>query len=439
MNSLKKIKIGDILELITDYHSNGAYKKLKENVELLDKENYAVMIRTLNFERQDFKDDLLYVTKKAYDFLEKSSVIPNDILMNKIANAGSVYIMPDMQKPVTCGMNLFLIRFNDTVNQRYMYYNMKNVEQYIKSFAHGTTTTTITKDEVRNIDLYIHSKKEQGKIEKLLTSIDKKIENNKKINSELESMAKTIYDYWFLQFEFPNEEGKPYKSSGGKMVWNEELGREIPEGWEVDSIINNRMVSVIKPGVSYFDNKNYLATANVTGNNITDGNWVTYENRESRANMQPILNSIWFAKMKNSIKHITLTDTCEWFVDKYILSTGFVGLKCNEISLEYMHCFINSDSFEYVKDMLSHGATQEAVNNDDLKSIKLIIPTDNYLRKFSEQVNSLIKLESKNIIENQQLSSLRDFLLPLLMNGQVGFKENINAKDIEFGKEEVLT
>ena len=333
---------------------------------------------------------------------------------------------------------------SNKVNPYYLYYKLiqNEVTEYLAAIADTAVSAypSITPTDLANLEIdIIEDINEQEKIAMLFKCIDIKIQNNNKINSELESMAKTIYDYWFLQFEFPNEEGKPYKSSGGKMVWNEELGREIPEGWEVDSIINNRMVSVIKPGVSYFDNKNYLATANVTGNNITDGNWVTYENRESRANMQPILNSIWFAKMKNSIKHITLTDTCEWFVDKYILSTGFVGLKCNEISLEYMHCFINSDSFEYVKDMLSHGATQEAVNNDDLKSIKLIIPTDNYLRKCSEQVNSLIKLVSKNIIENQQLSSLRDFLLPLLMNGQVGFKENINAKDIEFGKEEVLT
>lgn len=79
--------------------------------------------------------------------------------MNKIANAGSVYIMPDLKVPVSCGMNLFLIRFKDSVNQRYMYYNMKNVEDYIKSFSHGTTTRTITKDEVKEIELIIHEKR----------------------------------------------------------------------------------------------------------------------------------------------------------------------------------------------------------------------------------------------------------------------------------------
>lgn len=174
MNKLKIVKIKDFLELITDYHSNGSYETLKKNVQLLEKEDYAVVIRTLNFERNDFKKELLYITEKAYNFLKKSYVLPNDILMNKISNAGSIYLMPNIKKPVTCGMNLFVLRFNNKVNQRYMFYNMKNVEEYIKSFSHGTTTTTITKEEVKNIVLHIHNRKEQDKIEYLLTALDKK-------------------------------------------------------------------------------------------------------------------------------------------------------------------------------------------------------------------------------------------------------------------------
>ena len=148
MGKLRKEAIGTHLSLITDYHSNGSYESLKDHVTLLDEKDYAIIIRTLNFERNDFTKDLLYVDKDAYDFLSKSYVLPNDILMNKIANPGNVYIMPDLACPVTCGMNLFLMRFDDEVNQRYMYYNMKNVEAYIKSFSHGTTTKNITKDDV---------------------------------------------------------------------------------------------------------------------------------------------------------------------------------------------------------------------------------------------------------------------------------------------------
>ena len=406
-------------------------------------EGYCLFLDASNITEKGFDfSSTQFITKDKDEKLRKGKLKRNDIVMMTRGSVGNVALYDESVKYDNIRINsgMIIIRCHYDYDAVFLYYMLKCnfIKKQINDIMSGSVQKQLPVSLIKSLILF----KEDEVKKYLLTiirKIDKIISNNNQINAELELMTKTIYDYWFLQFEFPNEEGKPYKSSGGKMVWNEELGREIPEGWEVDSIINNRMVSVIKPGVSYFDNKNYLATANVTGNNITDGNWVTYENRESRANMQPILNSIWFARMKNSIKHITLTDTCQWFVDKYILSTGFVGLKCNEISLEYMHCFINSDRFEYVKDMLSHGATQEAVNNDDLKAIKLIIPSDNYLKKFSEQVNSLIQLESKNIIENQQLSSLRDFLLPLLMNGQVGFKENINVKDIEVGKEEILT
>ena len=196
--------IGKYIDVLTDYHSNGSYESLRDNVTLLDKKDYAIMIRTLNFERNDFTDDLIFVDKKAYEYLSKSVVLPNDILTNKIANPGSIYIMPDLGCPVTCGMNLFLIRFSADVNQRYMYYCMKNSEAYIKSFGHGTTTKTITKDELRNIDLLIHKDKdEQDRIAGLLTNIDKKIDVNKKINDKLQQMAHATYMHLFYK-KHPN-------------------------------------------------------------------------------------------------------------------------------------------------------------------------------------------------------------------------------------------
>ncbi|WP_220384618.1 restriction endonuclease subunit S domain-containing protein, partial [Klebsiella pneumoniae] len=91
-----KIKLGELLSTLTDYHANGAYKKLKENVELLDEPDFAVMIRTTNFEQEDFSNNVKYISKHAYEFLAKSKVYTNDIIMNKIANAGSSYLMPDL-------------------------------------------------------------------------------------------------------------------------------------------------------------------------------------------------------------------------------------------------------------------------------------------------------------------------------------------------------
>ena len=188
----KKIKISKYLDIITDYHSNGAYKKLKENVTLLKEPNYAIMIRTTNLSQNDFNEDLLYISKEAYNFLSKSKVKENDILMNKIANPGTMYLMPKLNKPVSCGMNLFLIRFNKEVNQRYMFYNMKNVEKEIKKLAHGSTTKTITKDEVKNFEIYIHDKNRQDEIVKILTKFDYIMKNLEKQKKYYEKLKKGV-------------------------------------------------------------------------------------------------------------------------------------------------------------------------------------------------------------------------------------------------------
>lgn len=236
---------------------------------------------------------------------------------------------------------------------------------------------------------------------------------------------KTIYQRWFIEFEFPNKEGKPYKSSGGKLVYNEELKQEIPENWKVENCYKNSLYEIIKPGLKRFKIKNYLATGNVDKSIISDGAWVEYDDRESRANMQSLPNSIWFAKMKNSVKHITIPKNSGWFNEKYVLSTGFLGIKCNENTLSYLHCFIYSDYFEKVKDMLAHGATQEAINNEDLKAIRLLVPEKQILRLFEESTKAIIQSELDIVKENQSLNSLKEYLLPLLMNGQ------INVDDIE--------
>ena len=126
--------------------------------------------------------------------------------------------------------------------------------------------------------------------------------------------------------------------------------------------------------------------------------------------------------MKKSVKHITIPENAEWFINKYILSTGFLGLQCSKNTLSYLHCFINSAYFELKKDSLAHGATQEAINNSDVKFVKILIPTNKVLSNFDKIIYPILEQKSNLQKENQELIGLRDYLLPLLMNGQVGFK-----------------
>ena len=141
-----------------------------------------------------------------------------------------------------------------------------------------------------------------------------------------------MYDYWFTQFDFPNKDGSPYRLSGGQMVSANGVSYPIPADWQVETVFKNRLSSIIKPGVTPFTTKTYLATAEVNGTSISTGNTVDFETRESRANMQPTENSVWFAKMKKSIKHLYLNPAMKTLIEESILSTGFCGLQCSEYS-----------------------------------------------------------------------------------------------------------
>lgn len=202
------------------------------------------------------------------------------------------------------------------------------------------------------------------------------------------------------------------------MVDSTEIPYVIPAGWKVENLLKNKLASIIKPGVNPFATKIYLATAEVNGTTISAGTVIDFATRESRANMQPAENSVLFAKMKNSVKHLYLNHPMKPLIESSILSTGFCGLHCSDHSFEYMASFIEHFYFETVKDTLAHGATQEAVNNDDLAGIVLVIPSDEIIKKYHEVTRSIYEQISRNICENQSLTRLRDWLLPMLMNGQ---------------------
>lgn len=190
---------------------------------------------------------------------------------------------------------------------------------------------------------------------------------------------------------------------------------------ETTSLLNFPYISIIKPGIKKFnENKRYLATAEVDNTTINyDAPLIEYDNRESRANMQPINNSVWFAKMKNSIKHIFISTASDLLVNNYIFSTGFFGIKCEKIAYEYMVNYLKLPYFEVIKDKLAHGATQEAVNNEDLGSIKIQLPSRIKLEEFHNNTKTIYENISKIEEVTYRLSKMKNLLLPLLINGQL--------------------
>ncbi len=299
---------------------------------------------------------------------------------------------------------------------KFIYYLL--IHQNLHSKRIGSSQPLITQNIIKNIEVRLPALIEQKAIENILSSLDDKIELNKKINKNLEELAQTLYKRWFVDFEFPNEDGEPYKSSGGEMV-ESELGL-IPKGWEVESIGESSISKLISSGIIEFKGtKKYIATADVTNLSITS--FVTeidFKKRPSRANMQPIAGSLWFAKMKDSRKMIRVSKSSRYLIDKCILSTGFAGLFAPKYS-NYIWTILTTKDFDDTKNNLCNGTTMQAINNENINRIKILIPDTKTLDLFESILELIFEKIQFNEIESNKLAKSRDELLPKLMNGEI--------------------
>ena len=316
------------------------------------------------------------------------------------------------------------LTFEGTIN-----YLQKRAENRIGSFPQ------ITFDIVKTIKIWLPELQIQKHIAKVLSDLDAKIEVNNKINKKLEALAKTIYDYWFVQFDFPISaayaasvgkpklEGKPYKSSGGKMVYNEELKREIPEGWEVKELkdIESNIITGKTPSTKIEEN---------FGGEIP---FITIDDvRQSRFiyTAERTLSKLGAETQNN--KYLQENDICVSCIGT-VGVIGFVGKKAqsnqqiNTISKpkEYNRYYL----FQYLNDYFNFntaakkGAVLSNMNKGDFEAIPVIEPNKDLRQMYFGKVDDIFKTISNNIKQNQKLAELRDWLLPMLMNGQVAVGE----------------
>ena len=228
----------------------------------------------------------------------------------------------------------------------------------------------------------------------------KSSENRERINHNLEAMAKQLYDYWFVQFDFPDENGKPYKSSGGKMVWNEKLKREIPEGWKSTTLGDEcQMYQPKTLGLSELDES---AKYKVYGANGVVGKYHTYNHQNSEIAM---------ACRGNSCGTINRTAPFSWITGNAMV----IKMIDNSIHNEYIKQALR---YANVYGAIS-GSGQPQLTRENLNSIKLYKPTRELVIHFSEQISNIVKIHLQNEANIEELTKLRDSLLPILMNGQV--------------------
>ena len=260
----------------------------------------------------------------------------------------------------------------------------------------------------------------------MLSDLDAKIEINNKINQELEAMAKTLYDYWFVQFDFPDANGKPYKSSDGKMVYNDELKREIPEGWE--SCLLGDVVSKTGTGLNprkHFvlgEGENYY----VTIKNINQGQVVldhrcdkisdkSLEIINNRSDLR--VGDILYTSIEPvGITYLLRNKPKNWNINESVFT---IRADYEKVSSEFLYMFLSGDYIKAYTKNVSAGSIHKGVRHSTLKECKFILPKKEIIDSFTNKLNPILDKLELIQKENQKLSELRNWLLPMLMNGQV--------------------
>jgi len=292
---------------------------------------------------------------------------------------------------------------------RYIYYFLKTLD--LKKLDSGSSNPTLNRNFAHDLDISCPCPLEQQKIADVLSALDQKIEINNRINAELEAMAKTLYDYWFVQFDFPDENGKPYKSSGGKMLYSKELKREIPAEWEVKELyqIANITMGQSPEGSSYNEaGKGTVFFQGSTDFGMRFPNIRQYTTEPSRlAKAGDILLSV---RAPVGTMNIADIDCC--------IGRGLAALNSKDGFDAYL--FYVMKYFKRLFDRRnSEGTTFGSITKNDLFSLQVAYPDKLLLKSYDDVIAENNKLVLNNQQENQRLATLRDWLLPMLMNGQV--------------------
>ena len=331
----------------------------------------------------------------------------NDILIANIRP----YLKKIWQADIDGGASsdVLVVRPNDVIDNNFLYYALTQDSffEYVMKGSKGTKMPRGDKSQIMDFVIPDLAIDEQIKIGKLLKSIDKKIQINNQINQELEAMAKTLYDYWFVQFDFPDQNGNPYKSSGGKMVYNPELKREIPEGWGVEKLgditichdskrvpLSSNDRELVKGEIPYYGATGIMDYVN---DYIFDGDYVLMAEDGSVMTEKgtPILQRISGKNWVNNHAHV------------------LEPIKNHSCKLLMM--LLKDVSVMKIKT----GSIQMKINQENMNKIVVpAIPLE-LLFEINQKLEVIDKQQLNLIEENKQLTQLRDWLLPMLMNGQV--------------------
>ena len=368
----------------------------------------------------DFNNDERYVYSAEKKITDKGLAESNTKLLQKgdliISARGTVGALAQLVKPMAFNQSCFGLRGKEgVVFTDFLYYWLKNYVKIFLNKSQGSVFNTINLATFDDIKIHLPAYNIQVEIVKLLTKIDQKIAINNQINEELEAMAKTLYDYWFVQFDFPDENGKPYKSSGGKMVYNDQLKREIPEGWGVDSLwniatfYNGLAMQKFRPASETAESLPVIKIREMFSGFSKDTEKASIDiPKEAIVESGDILFS-WSATL----------EVIFWGGEKGALNQHIFKVT----SEKYPKSFIYNELRSYLKVFKTiaelRKTTMGHITQDHLKQAMIIVPPSDLIDEIDNRISLILKQQLDLKQQNQELTQLRDWLLPMLMNGQV--------------------
>jgi len=406
MNSWKKLQIGTAISFNpTESISKG---KVAKKIPMGSLTEFQRKINS--FEYCKYKSGPKFrngdtIMAKITPCLENGKTAFVDVLDEEEIAFGSSEFIVLRKTPSTDPMFIYYLAISPTFRKRAI------------SCMEGTSgRKRVSEKTLKYFELNFPPIENQKQIAKVLSDLDAKIELNNKINTELESMAKLIYDYWFVQFDFPDENGKPYKTSGGKMVFNEELKRLIPESWVVDTLLE---IANFQNGLACQKyrpiNSDFLRVIKIK--DMKEGfSAKTEKVRPDVPDKIKIFNGDILFSWSASLEVI------QWSGGKGALNQHIFKVTSEKYPKSYYY-FELLNYLQHFKMMAElRKTTMGHITQEHLKQSRIVIPPKKTINKLESVINPILEKVNKNKIENQKLAELRDWLLPMLMNGQVTVK-----------------
>ena len=416
---LKKYKLGDIAEI----YISSIDKKSKEGEQSVRLCNFVDIYHNWaitkdlvpNFMIASANDNNIkrFSLKEGYVAFTKDSETRDDIGI-------PAYIADDLDNTVL-GYHCALVKPNaDILSGKYLnaFLHSDYIKKYFELNATGSGMRyTLSTETLNNIPILAPSLEMQEFIGKIFSDIDRKICLNRQINDNLEAMAKQLYDYWFVQFDFPNEEGKPYKSSGGAMVWNDKLKREIPKGWYAENIC--KIANILSGGTPSKAVDEYWNNGTIPFFGPTDCNESVFQIKTADHITQKGLEHCASSLFEEGIVIITARGSIGKLVivgTPMAMNQSCYALQSKEGEYEYLY-FLTTQLIECLKAKGS-GSVFKSIIASDIEHSTLCVATENVVSDFCKKVKPLFEKLKANTIEIAELTKQRDELLPLLMNGQ---------------------